>query len=55
MRNEERQGPRFKAYARLAGLVDHWRACDWHEFYRPMGADDFEYNRRTLAATVDGE
>jgi adenylate cyclase len=37
-----RKTERFKAYARKAGMVDYWRARDWPDLCRPMGADDFE-------------
>jgi TolB-like protein len=37
-----RKLPRFKEFARSAGLVDYWREYGWPDACRPFGENDFE-------------
>jgi TolB-like protein len=37
-----RKLPRFKEFARSAGLVDYWREYGWPDMCRPFGENDFE-------------
>jgi hypothetical protein len=37
-----RKLPRFKEFARSAGLVDYWKEYGWPDMCRPFGENDFE-------------
>ena len=36
-----RKTERFKAFARMSGLTDYWRARGWPDYCQPVGAKDF--------------